>query len=101
MAASFVLNGEPLVLPGYEDKIGAYFYAKWDEAIESSGYPLDHEPLMTTFNYVDCEVGAVFQLDVSKLTSSRFSNWMILQVDPFLCISTHLILVEKMLWSET
>ena len=77
--------------------VESYLYYQWDKATLAAGYSFSHEALFATFESVEEEVSSMFHLDVSKTAAPPDMGAYCLHCDPFLSISTNLIMVKKKL----
>ena len=77
--------------------VESYLYYQWDKATLAAGYSFSHEALFATFKSVEEEVSSMFHLDVSKTAAPPDMGAHCLHCDPFLSISTNLIMVKKKL----
>ena len=81
--------------------VESYLYYQWDKATLAAGYSFSHEALFATFESVEEEVSSMFHLDVSKTAVPPEMGAHCLHCDPFLSISTNLIMVKKKLSLRT
>ena len=77
----------------YIATVHLYSYGAWDDAVAEHNYAFEHEPLVTTFEATKEEVRAAFRIsdrvDLRDLDMNRFF------CDPFLSISTHVVVMKK------
>ena len=81
--------------------VESYLYYQWDKATLAAGYSFSHEALFATFKSVEEEVSSMFHLDVSKTAAPPEMGAYALHCDPFLSISTNLIIVKQKLSLRT
>ena len=81
--------------------VESYLYYQWDKATLAAGYSFSHEALFATFESVEEEVSSMFHLDKSKTAAPPDMGAHCLHCDPFLSISTNLIMVKKKLSLRT
>ena len=77
--------------------VESYLYYQWDKVTLDAGYSFPHEALFATFKSVEEDVSSMFHLDVSKTAAPPDMGAHCLHCDPFLSISTNLIMVKKKL----
>ena len=70
-----------------------YSYGTWDDAVSDHGYAFEHEPLVTTFEATKEEVRHTFR--ISDRVDLRDADMNCYFCDPFLSISTHVVVMKK------